>query len=244
MQTVQSFVEGVGHSWDYHEDKNGKKVLEILENNMIDVIAADKNISSDEQEGIKLISKIRRKNPYTDILFYSGQGITDADKKQLEKYAFIEIIDDKEISNPLMTMVKKNLSKWDDISYLRGIVISLIIDIENLMNTFIMKYYKISGKLIQSFETNILQNRYFSYEGKKSVMSKLINKEDAPGLMNKLEKLQCARNELAHSVPHKTKKNCLIIDGTDVVIDKNKVAGYYEKGKDVSNQLEKLIERL
>ena len=41
--------------------------------------------------------------------------------------------------------------------------------------------------------------------------------------------------------PHDTIKNCLVIEGTDTVIDKNKVSGYYKKGKEAAKQLEELI---
>ncbi len=139
-------------------------------------------------------------------------------------------------------MIKKNLSKWDDISYLRGIVISLIINLEQMINHYILKYYKIPEDKITSFKTYVLENRYFSFEGKKWTLSKLIVSGDFPGLLTKLQNLQNARNQLAHSKLHDTIKNCLVINGTDTVINKNKIEEWYGDGKEVAKQLEKLIE--
>lgn len=242
VQLIGGFVKSVEHEFDYHSDTDGKKVPQILRDNMIDLIATDKNITSHEEDGIKLISKIRRQNPYVDILFYSGQGITEKDRKALEKHAFVEIINSKDIFKHVRMMIKKNLSKWDDISFLRGIVITLIVDLENQMNSFILKHYKIDEQNSQSFKTHILQNRYFSYEGKKWTLSKLIDHKKYPGLLNKLEKLQKARNELAHSVPHESEKNCLLIEGKGTIINKNYVTKIYNKGKEAAKLLEKLIE--
>ena len=242
VKLVEGFVKSVKHEFGYYSDTNGKKVPRILSDNMIDIVATDKNITSHEEDGIKLISKIRRQSPYVDILFYSGQGITENDRKALEKYAFVEIINTKDIFKHLRMMIKKNLSKWDDISFLRGIVITLIVDLENQMNSFILKQYKIDKKNSQSFKTNVLQNRYFSFEGKKWALSKLIDPTKYPGLLKKLETLQKARNALAHSVPHESKKNCLLIEGKGTTIDKNYVTKIYNKGRETAKQLEELIE--
>jgi len=242
VEAAKGIVESLDHEFKKHEDRDGRGVITILKENMIDIIATDKNLIDDELDGIKLVSKIRAENPYVDILFYSGQGISEADRKALENFSFVEIVDDKDISNQLRTMIRKNLAKWDDISYLRGIVISLIINLEQMINHFILKYYKIGEEKIPSFKTHIVENRSFSFEGKKWALSKLIVSEDFPGLLTKLGDLQHARNQLAHSKLHDTIKNCLVIEGTDTIIDKNKVEGYYIKGKEAAKQLEDLIE--
>ena len=199
IETAKGIEELSEHEFVYHEDKDGKGVVKIMQENMIDLIVTDKNLLSDGVGGIKVVSQIRKENLYVDIIFYSGQGISDKDRKDLEEFPFVEIVDDKEISNQLSMMIRKNLSKWDDMSYLRGIVISLIINLERMVNCFILNHYKIPEEKIPSFIEHVLDNRYFSFEGKKWTLSHVIDKESFPGLLTKLGDLQCVRNELAHS---------------------------------------------
>ncbi len=80
IEYAKGVVESTGHEFQFYVDKDGKGVVGILKDKLIDIIATDKNLIDDNLDGIKLIPKIRAENPYVDILFYSGQGITEKDR--------------------------------------------------------------------------------------------------------------------------------------------------------------------
>lgn len=242
LEFAKGLIESMGHEYVPHSDLNGKKTETILKENFIDVIITDKNLSDQQLSGIEVIKKIRENNPFIDIILYSGGGITQIEEEEIKKFHYVQIVQGKEISNELGSLIKKNMAKWDDISYLRGIVISLIVMLESQVHDFILEFYQISKKQSISFRTHILENRFFSFEGKKWALSRMIESSDYPKLLEYLGDLQTARNDLVHSHLHKTKKNCLKIKGKDEIIDKTKIMEYYEKGKNVSVKLQKLIE--
>ena len=243
LTTAKGIVESMDHEYVLHTDQDGKGVECILSEKLIDVIITDKNLIDDELDGIEVVKKIREHNPFVDIIFYSGQGITDSEKEEIRKFHYVQIVDDKEISNELSLLIKKNMAKWDDMSYLRGIVISSIVILEGQVHDFILEYFKIPKEDHILFKTHILENRYFSFEGKKWALSKLIDGTKYPNLLNDLGELQTARNNLAHSHMHETKKNCLKIKGTEETVDKAKITNYIKKGKNVSKQLQELIKQ-
>ena len=241
LKFIEQAVKNMDYDYKQYDDPDGSKAVSLLSENLIDIVVTDKNLIYDTLDGIAVVKKIREHNPFVDILFYSGQGITDDEKKEISKFHYVEIVDDKDISNELHSLIKKNMAKWDDISYLRGVVISLIIILEGQLHDFILKYYKISKEDHVSFKTYILENRNFSFEGKKWALSKLIKSKDYPNLLKNLEELQTARNELAHSHLHKTKRNCLKVKDIEKIISKDTVINYYKQAKSATKQLENLF---
>jgi len=240
LAVAKGIIESMDHEYVPYNDPDGKGAESILSEKLIDVIITDKNLIDDTLDGIAVIRKIRERNPFIDIIFYSGQGITEKD--EVRKFHYVQIVDDKEISNELSLLIKKNMAKWDDISYLRGVVILLIVILEGRVHDFMVEHYKISKEDQISFKTHILENRNFSFEGKKWALSQLIKSKEYPDLLKNLGELQIARNELAHSHMHETKKNCLKVKGSDKILDKNAITGYYEQAKLAAKHLRNLIE--
>ncbi len=245
MEEIRDYLKSRGFKLNLLSDETGKKVNEYLKND-VDIIATDKNIT-EESEGIDIIKSIRRKDLFTDILLYSAKGVKEVDVKELTYYTFIEIVEDKQIVDRLKKLIDKNLAKWEDVSFLRGIVISKVIELELQVNRFFASYFQIPEGKICIFHDFILENKY-ALEEKRKALSSILDSEGLKptfkDLLTKIKKLQEERNLLAHCKTDQTKKNCLIYTGTPQKFDKKRINEILSRTRQASQELETLMTKI
>lgn len=254
IEEIEEYLRDEDFEPDIIIDKTGTKTRKTLEDNNVDIVVTDKNIVEEEKGGeiksgmdvIKLITEIGN---WTDVLFYSTRGF-DRDKvrEEIGNYGFVEIVEGKEIVDVLKKLIDKNLNRCQDIVYLRGMLLSKIIDLELTVNDLFVKYFNISDKKEEHFHNLVLENR-FSLEAKKTGLSKIINenteiKLEFRELLKHLDDIAKQRNLLAHCKLHPTKKNTLITIGQEKVFDKKRIGEILEEIKSVSEDLDKLSEKL
>ncbi len=188
-------------------------ITSIIKNKKIDIVLTDKNIEN-PGDGLDVVRKIRSEFQHLDVLFYSADKY---DRKELDvicQYGSVEIVEGREIQDRFQTLVEKNISQWENMNYLRGIVISRIIEIELEINNFIEKYF--SQTKNHRFRDFVLENKHISLEAKKTILSKIKESENVEfsGLGN-LGDLQQKRNLLAHCKVKDGENNKLIHMGND-----------------------------
>jgi len=254
IEEIEEYLQDKDFKPDIIIDKTGAKTRETLVNNNVDIVVTDKNIV-EETEGVEIksgmdvINLIKDIEKWTDVLFYSARGF-DKNKVlgEMGNYGFVEIIEGKEIVDDLKKLIDKNLNRCQDIVYLRGMLLSKIIDLEQEVNDLFVKYFNISDKKEEHFHNLVLENR-FSLEAKKTALSKII-KEDAEiksefkKLLDNLDDIAKQRNLLAHCKVHPEMKNTLISIGSEKEFDKERINEIIEKIKSVSEDLDKLSEKL
>lgn len=254
IEEIKEYLRDKDFEPDIIIDKTGTKTRKTLEDNNVDIVVTDKNIVEEEKGGeiksgmdvIKLITEIGN---WTDVLFYSTRGF-DRDKvrEEIGNYGFVEIVEGKEIVDDLKKLIDKNLNRCQDIVYLRGMLLSKIIDLELKVNDLFVKYFNISDKKEEHFHNLVLENR-FSLEAKRTALSKIINKNteiklEFSELLKHLDDIAKQRNLLAHCKLHPTKKNTLVTIGQEKVFDKKRIGEILEEIKSVSEDFDKLSEKL
>lgn len=254
IEEIEEYLRDKDFEPDIIIDKTGTKTRKTLEDNNVDIVVTDKNIVEEEKGGeiksgmdvIKLITEIGN---WTDVLFYSTRGF-DRDKvrEEIGNYGFVEIVEGKEIVDDLKKLIDKNLNRCQDIVYLRGMLLSKIIDLELKVNDLFVKYFNISDKKEEHFHNLVLENR-FSLEAKRTALSKIINKNteiklEFRELLKHLDDIAKQRNLLAHCKLHPTKKNTLVTIGQEKVFDKKRIGEILEEIKSVSEDFDKLSEKL
>ena len=254
IEEIEEYLRDKDFEPDIIIDETGAKTRKTLEDNNVDIVVTDKNIVDEEKGGkiksgmdvIKLITEIGN---WTDVLFYSTRGF-DKSKvlDEIGNYGFVEFIEGKEIVDDLKKLIDKNLNRCQDIVYLRGMLLSKIIDLEQEVNAFFVKYFNIPDEKEAHFHDLVLENR-FSLESKKTALSKII-KEDAEiksefkKILDNLDDIAKQRNLLAHCKVHPEMKNTLISSGSEKEFDKERINEILEKIKSVSEDLDKLSEKL
>ena len=217
-------------------------MVETIRKCEIDVVLIDKNIEN-EGDGIDLVKKIRSEFKHVDILFYSAHEHDIKQLKTLCAYAYIEIVGGKDIAGRLGDLMNKITSRLEDMHYLRGMVISRIIELELDINECVAKYF--SQQKNRSFYDFILENRNFSFEGKKLVLQKIVKQYDDEKIqLNKLQDLQRDRNELAHCRAKPGERNKIIRMGSDRSITRADIRAIFNTAECFSQELKKLEERI
>ena len=163
-----------------------------------DIAFIDKNLNG--ISGIDAIKNIRSKYPLLDIFIYSRVGIKDEELGMLAKYNTIETVREREqIVDRLKTLIDKNLSKWEDMVFLRGVVIAKIIDLEREIDDVLVETFLPSADNKQRFRDLLLENPYISMFAKQTILEKIMNSmKPKPLVMKDLQDLTKYRNLLAH----------------------------------------------
>jgi CheY-like chemotaxis protein len=246
---IKKYLESEGFDLRLLQDTDGETYESYLDTESIDVIVTDYNIS-EEVKGTDVIKKVRKKKLLTDILFYSVMDSLFKKEDiytQLGHYGLIDICVGKEIKDPLIEIIKKNLLRCQDIVFLRGFVISRSVELELQINFFLSNYFKIEASQKKEFHDFILESSYVPFAGKKKWMSLILEKnnlktsEEFRGLLNQLDKIVNCRNLLAHCKKSDTDCTVLYSSGKETKFDKEKLKDLLIKINNVDNQLEKLI---
>lgn len=248
---IKSFLDNEGFELNLLKDTVGDKFRTLLKNDqLIDIIITDYNIS-EETKGTDVIKYVRNNGFLTDILFYSVHDYLFEDEaiySELGHYGLIEICEDKEVTEPLKQLIKKNLMRCKDIVFLRGFIISQSIELELKLNDFFSTYFEVPKKQLTNFHNIILESRYIPMAGKKKWLSQILKKTDLldefKGLLTNLDDISEKRNLLAHCKKDSNNPNILVSSGKDEKIDRDELNRVIKKIDLVSGHIDRLIEKL
>ena len=244
LDEIDDYLEKKGFSLKVLTSKKGERIDEYMSTDDIDIILADKNLGK-ATTGEMVVNDIRKKHFLTDILYYSGVSIDDSDYIRLGKHMSVEIIKDRKFVPTLKKMIDKNLSKWDDVVFLRGMIISNTIEVETKVNEFFTKYFQVAESELEHFDL-ILEGTAISLEGKKTVLTKIIKNKgwkEFESLNADIRALQDERNILAHSKLDPSSKS-FVSRGEHHVYDKVKMMKTLKRADTAYMNLEKLIQKL
>jgi len=188
---------------------------EAINNNFVDLVIVDCNLP-DGMSGNEFIQKLRRNRCFAHIVFYSN------DEKNLtllmEDKHFLHITHRDSISDTLRAVSEQAYRKYRNPYFMRGLLLSEFIDLENLMEDLIVQCFKGEGEY---FRDSIINKGGESYSlaAKNKFISRLIKdtKKKDDSLIPSLdeialtsnmfqEKIITRRNILAHAHPEYDEK--------------------------------------
>ena len=200
----------------------------------VDIVIIDRNLEN--SDGTDVVQEIRDRNRLLDIMLYSRGNLDYPKLEKITRHSPVEIAPTIEFVDKLKTIIERNLSKWSDIFFLRGSVISRIVDLEVEIDELLMGYFLPQNDT--TFRNFILENGFFSLEAKKKILKEMrsTTNEQIDGL-NCLEELQKKRNMLAHCKRDPQNPNILIRYGTQTSIEKKDIEQIFDKADMFSNIL-------
>ena len=230
------------------QDDSGEQVEALLELYPVDIVLTDKKMENDD-DGLRVIKTVRNKGDLIDILLYSGNIVGIQDYRDASLYTKVMVVESRlSIVDPVKTLIDRHLSKWDDIIFLRGVVISKIIDLELGINEILSNYFNVHKTKLQDFHELVLENRTFSFEGKKESLIQILKKM---GLWNDFKKidekiifLQKKRNYLAHCKSDPENRNWLISMGNPKKFEPSDLTEIYEAIEFVSVYFDKIVDAI
>jgi len=249
LKAAEEFIEKNGLKVKLIVNEDGTRISDAVKKQRVDVVVTDMNLT-ETKSGLDVIKAVEKSGTYTDVLLYSARGLDTSDIRRQITYGFVEIVDGKVFADELIGMIDKGLRRWQDVTYLRGVVISKIIDVELKINVLFARYFKIPSASVSSFHDFILENRSNTLEGKIASVhhilkeAKLDHDKDFKNLCNDLHELQRNRNYLAHCKRDKGTPNCLVSMGEPKKFDKAKIVAIFEMARDVGEKVESLDQKL
>lgn len=141
---VEELVEDLGFVYESTLQNNGAKIDSIRLDNY-DIILMDLNLEDEASgNGDQLIEKIRSFDVYTDVLFYSADGLTKIKEKAqamgLEGVYFSGRNQTTFIPK-LKKVINTTINKIQDLNNLRGLVMAEVSELDGIMVDLINKYY-------------------------------------------------------------------------------------------------------
>jgi hypothetical protein len=246
---IEQYLEGLNFKLILLYDEEGSEVERYIDQNPnIEIIVTDYNISED-YNGLNIIKLVREKGKLIDILLYSVIPDVYNDIEILKKighFGFIEFMQGKDVSDNLKLIIDKNIRRSQNIIFLRGFVISKVIDLELKLNEFFAEYFKIEVILKEDFHDFVLEGSYLQLEGKKKVLSKILDKYNIKnnpefvGMANKLSQIAEVRNKLAHCKIDPDNPTILISSGEPCSLNRTDLRDLLNKIDVVALQLDKL----
>ena len=197
-----------------------------------DIAFIDKNLNG--TSGLDVIEEIRGRDKLLDIFIYSRAGIENSDLAKLSSYGLVGVAQEKEqIVDRLQTLIDKNLSKWEDVVFLRGVVISRLIDLERDIDDVLMETFLPSGEDRQKkFRDFLLENSNITMYAKQTILSKIAKPRDGnPFSISELDTLQKCRNLLAHCKRSESDPNVLVKMGEGQRIDRSEIKEIFQKAE-------------
>lgn len=128
---------------DFCEDLTAAK--HFIETERYDVIFSDYNI--DEERGDDFISFIRNKSVNTEVLFYSGQN--QLPKGRLDRVTFFFETGshwEERLLKKMKDLILLTVAKLNDLTQLRGLVMSEVSELDDIMKNLVADYCKNSEK--------------------------------------------------------------------------------------------------
>jgi len=246
---IEEFLKEKGFEPDIEmvEDvENIKKILDEKINGEVDLIVTDNDLDEDFN-GLDVIKKIGEKKALIDVLFYSTPSFDEGEL--MDSHHFIEIVHDKtKILEPLKKLIKKNIKRCEDPIFLRGYVLSRVVDLEIELNELFEIYFNINDSSKGHFHNFLMENKNFSLFGKRASLSKIIsaNEEILKDIvsLSKLQTIAEERNLLAHSKIDPTNHYCFISMGDANEFDRERLKELLKKINESLLEIEKMKEKL
>jgi len=229
------------------DDESYKDTVKKHLEEHVDMVLADNSMLNPD-DGLNLVISIRNEYALIDILLYSTKEITVKDYRDLSLYTQIQIHPEKTITDITKTLIDRNLAKWNDVVFLRGIVISESLEVELKINEILIKYFEIPDDKKISFENLILGNFSVALEAKKAELKGVLKEaglEDLwTGISQKIQKLQSDRNKLAHGRVDPENVIRFILGSSEETFDKDKMFTIFSNIEEIQEKLSELEKAL
>jgi hypothetical protein len=260
VKAIEDHIRKLGLEPRIIIDETGDTVLDHIRDDDVEIIVTDKSIRTD-MDGVAIVKMINDTRSLVDILFYSASQYDPEEiRKLVGANARAEFKSRDEVEQSVKYMIDRNLARLKDIYFLRGVVISKIIDLELMVNEIIAIYFQIPNERIRSFHDFVMENRYNALQGKIETLfrlledEKIIRKEGRKivyldekfdNLIEKLRNLQDNRNILAHCRRHENPDvNELVSMGTKETFDRKRICNILKNVKKSAKQLTDLKDKL
>lgn len=204
-----------GGSWD-----------DIFDSNEIDVLVTG-NHPGGAEAGVEFARRVIRRNPLIDVLLYGAGKVEPRTVHDRSLYTAIWTQPGADYVERAVSLIRMHRQKWNDVIFLRGMVISQIVDVEGRINDALAAHFRLEPSTPRGrrFEEYILENPMYMLEGKKRALGSILKDvglgEMWTGMSGRISELQGKRNKLAHCEVDPDDTNTFTSMGKAYTYDRN-----------------------
>lgn len=155
---IQEYLEDYGF---VYERKLIAKEESDINYNDYDLILMDLNLA-DQPNGAELISKIRELGVFTDVVFYSANGMSElrekGNEKGIEGVFYSRRTPEIHFVKKVKSVIDSTIKKVQDLNNLRGLVMAEVSELDAVMDRIIPSYFNTAEKM-ELFHKHITANR-------------------------------------------------------------------------------------
>lgn len=181
-----------GTSWD-----------DVFDANEIDILVAG-NHPEGTDACIRFARRVIHRNPLIDVLVYGAGEIEPRTRHDRSLYTKIWTHPGTDYAGEAIDMIGMCRRKWGDMIFLRGMVVSQIVDVEAHINGALTAHFGMESSTPRGrqFEEYVLENPLYMLEGKKQALVRILRDMSRydmwSGMGNRISNLQAKRNKVAH----------------------------------------------
>ena len=176
---------------------------DVFDNNEIDVLIVG-NHPGGIDASVGFARRVIQRNPLIDVLAYGSKEIEPRTVYDRSVYTAIWTHSGTDYADRAISLIGAYRQKWNDTIFLRGMVISQIVDVEAHINDALAAhFFPLSpAPLGRQFEEYMLENPMYLLEGKKQTLKNILEESGLgdmwKGMNRTISELQNKRNKLAH----------------------------------------------
>ena len=197
IRSIQEEIEGIFYSYKFVPEiklhQEPESASKLILSTYTDLILVDYNFSED-MKGDLFIKQLREQRCFAHVVFYS-QELANLKVLEEDKH-FLDVTHRSNILTMLERVADQAYRKYKHPAFMRGLLLSEFIDLENLMEDLIVQCFKGEGKY---FRESIIEKggESFSLERKKKFITRLITdaKQANNPIKSKLDKISFTGNQ-------------------------------------------------
>lgn len=209
-EDIEEALKKEGFTLEIIEYQNTDDAYLAIFDNYVDLILVDCNLPG-QDNGDQFIARLRKNRCFAHIVYYS-QDVANLATVKADKY-FQHTSPRDDITDTLEQVSEQLYRKYHHPAFMRGMLLSEFIDLENLMEGLVASFFKNEAEF---FIENIIYKggESYSFKTKQKFISRMLGHEKLKGtdkeeLVTQIgfkanpfdEKILNSRNVLAHAFP-------------------------------------------
>ena len=199
---IKSYLRERGYDPVIKQYNNVRTFASDLRNTKIDILLISaQSVNANACES--MIKKATKRYPF-DILYY-GVAKNVATQARLSLYSTVHILQSKQFLDMLFEMIDENSFKWQTPRFIRGLVIARSVDLEAVIDNYIISQLTLHNKQV-SVQLNkklykIMYDYALAIRSKRLILEMLmiVNGTVDTRILKIIDKIAESRNRLAHS---------------------------------------------
>ena len=249
FEKVYRYMEGEGFGIRRTAIPGGGSWDDLFDNNEIDVLVTGNHPGGAGAEA-EFARRVIRRNPLIDVLLYGSEEIEPRTVHDRSLYTAIWTHQGADYAERAVSLIRMHRQKWNDVIFLRGMVISQIVDIEGRINDALAAHFGMGPATPagRQFEEYILENPMYMLEGKKQALGRILGDAGLgdmwKGMNRRISEMQGKRNKLAHCEVDPDDTNTFTSMGKAYTYDRNGMRGILKDARLVRQRLMEITEAL